>query len=155
MSKIYPDLQITKVSLDLNALFFLLEHQWAFEPSVIVVYESLSCPQCEKINIKIIQSLLERLKYTTILENQRICGTWRIFLKNSRQFNCSGQTRDSWTIIKKHTAVDHSGNNTALRINMYCKCLSGFFFRNSTIIFSCWLYVHIFYVKYLIQVSTK
>ncbi len=40
-------------------------------------------------------------KSTQMLENQRICGSWRIFLKNSRKFNCSGQTRDSWTTITK------------------------------------------------------
>ncbi len=33
-----------------------------FEPSVIVAYESLSCPQCEKMDLKIIQSLLERVQ---------------------------------------------------------------------------------------------
>ncbi len=33
-----------------------------FEPSVIAAYESLSCPQCEKMDLKIIQSLLERVK---------------------------------------------------------------------------------------------
>ncbi len=38
-------------SLALNAWFFLLEHQWAFEPSVTVVYESLSS-QCEKMDLK-------------------------------------------------------------------------------------------------------
>ncbi len=48
--------------LALNAWFFLLEHQWAFEPSVIVAYESLSCSQCEKMDLKIIQSLLEKVK---------------------------------------------------------------------------------------------
>ncbi len=26
------------------------------------------------------------------IQNQKICGTWRIFLKNSKQFNCLGQT---------------------------------------------------------------
>ncbi len=30
-----------------------------FESSVIVVYESLSCPRCEKMDLKIIPSLLE------------------------------------------------------------------------------------------------
>ncbi len=39
--------------------------------------------------------------------------TWRIFLKNSAQFNCSEQTRDSWTTItKQETVVDHPGNLT-------------------------------------------
>ncbi len=33
-----------------------------FESSVIVVYESLSCPRCEKMDLKIIQSLLERVQ---------------------------------------------------------------------------------------------
>ncbi len=31
-----------------------------FESSVIAAYESLSCPQCEKTNIKIIQSFSEK-----------------------------------------------------------------------------------------------
>ncbi len=33
-----------------------------FEPFLIVVFESLNCPQCEKMDLKIIQSLLERVK---------------------------------------------------------------------------------------------
>ncbi len=33
--------------------------------------------------------------------------------------------------------------------------LNGVIFINSTIILSCGLYVNIFYVKYIIQVSTK
>ncbi len=37
-----------------NAWFFLLEHKCAFEPSVIVAYESLSCLRCEKMDLKII-----------------------------------------------------------------------------------------------------
>ncbi len=43
-----------------------------FESSVIVAYESLSSPRCVKMHLKIIQSLLERVKYTKMLENQRI-----------------------------------------------------------------------------------
>ncbi len=46
-----------------------------FEPSVIAAYESLSCSQCEKMDLKIIQSLLERVQYTKMLQNQRICGS--------------------------------------------------------------------------------
>ncbi len=72
--------------------------------------ESLSCPQCEKMDLKIIQSLLERVQIHKMLDIQRICGTWRMFVKNSRQFNCSGQTRDLWITItifflkiKKHS----------------------------------------------------
>ncbi len=33
-----------------------------FEPILIVVFESLNRPRCEKMDLKIIQSLLERLK---------------------------------------------------------------------------------------------
>ncbi len=33
-----------------------------FESSVIAAYDSLSRPQCEKMDLKIIQSLLERVK---------------------------------------------------------------------------------------------
>ncbi len=32
-----------------------------FESSVIVAYETLNCPQSEKMDLKIIQSLLERV----------------------------------------------------------------------------------------------
>ncbi len=45
-----------------HSWFLLLGHQWVFESSVIVVYESLSCPRCEKMGLKIIQSLLERVQ---------------------------------------------------------------------------------------------
>ncbi len=33
-----------------------------FEPFLIVVFESLNCPQCEKMDLKILQSLLERVQ---------------------------------------------------------------------------------------------
>ncbi len=33
-----------------------------FESSVIVAYESLGCPPCEKLDLKIIHSLLERVQ---------------------------------------------------------------------------------------------
>ncbi len=36
-----------------------------------------------------------------MLETWRFRRTWRIILKNSSQFNCSEQTRDSWTKITK------------------------------------------------------
>ncbi len=46
----------------LNGSCFLLEDQWMFEPFLIVVFESLNCPQSEKMVLKIIQSLLERVQ---------------------------------------------------------------------------------------------
>ncbi len=83
-------------------------------------------------------------EYTKMLENHRICGSWRIFLKNSRQLNYSGQTRDSWvSITKQQTDMDHSGINKVLRIKLI-KLLNRVLFINSTNIFSCGLYVNIF-----------
>ncbi len=46
-----------------------------FESSVIVANESLSCPRCEKMDLKIIQSLLERVQIHKNAVKQRICGT--------------------------------------------------------------------------------
>ncbi len=41
-----------------------------FEPFLIVVFESINCPQCEKMDLKIIQSLLEReMAMQNMLEN--------------------------------------------------------------------------------------
>ncbi len=103
LSTIYLDLQIQKVFTPrlLMHRVFLLEHQWMFEPFLIVVFESINCPQCEKMDLKIIQSLLERVQICKNAGNCRIYRTWRICLKNSAQFNCSEQTRDSWTTNTK------------------------------------------------------
>jgi len=38
-----------------------------FEPFSIVVFESVNCLQCEKMDIKIIQSLLERVPMSKIV----------------------------------------------------------------------------------------
>ncbi len=74
-----------------------------------------------------------------------------IFPKNSRKFNCSEQTRDSWTTItkQKNTAVDHSGNNTVLRIKRMSTFEQGHFY-NFKYYFLLWTTY-----KHLIQVSTK
>ncbi len=41
-----------------------------FEPFLIVVFESINCPQCEKMDLKIIQSLLEmEMAMQKMLEN--------------------------------------------------------------------------------------
>ncbi len=67
-----------------------------FASSVIVVYESLSCHRCKKkMDLKIIQSLLERVQIHKNAGKLKNFWDLRIFLENSRQFNCSGQTRDS------------------------------------------------------------
>ncbi len=39
----------------------------------------------------------KRSNIQKMLENQRLCITWRTFIKHNGQFNCSEQTRDSWT----------------------------------------------------------
>ncbi len=49
-----------------------------FESSVIVENESLSCPRCEKINLKISHGW-KGFKYTKMLENQIIYETRKDF----------------------------------------------------------------------------
>ncbi len=94
-------------------VFFLLEHQWVFESSVIVAYESLICPWCKKMDLKFIQSLLERVQiHKNAGKPKNVCDLWD-------SWTVQEQTRDSWTTStkqKKNTAVDHSGNNTVLKI---------------------------------------
>ncbi len=62
-----------------------------FSPFLIVMHESLNCPQFKNMDFKIIQLMLERVQ---ICRRCWKTKDWRIFLKNSRQ-NCSGPTRDS------------------------------------------------------------
>ncbi len=62
-----------------------------FEASVIVVFESLSCPQCEKMDLKIIQSLLEMVQICKRCWKQKDLQD----VEDFSQFNCSEQTRDS------------------------------------------------------------
>ncbi len=57
LSTIYLDLQFTlnpPTPPALNASCFLREHQWMFEPFLIVEFDSLNYPQCEKMDLKII-----------------------------------------------------------------------------------------------------
>ncbi len=56
----YNYLYILLFSIYFNAWFLLLEHRWTFESSVIVAYESLGCPRCEKIDLKITQSMQKK-----------------------------------------------------------------------------------------------
>ncbi len=65
------------------------------ESSVIVVHESFSCPRCEKMHLKTIQSSLERVQIHKNAGKPKSLWHLKDFLKNSKQFNCSGQTRDS------------------------------------------------------------
>ncbi len=110
----------------LNACL-LLEHQWMFEPFLIVVFESLNCAQCENMDLKIIKSLLERVHIC-----RRCCKTEEpagFFLKNRAQFNCSEQTRDSWTTItKQKTFVDRPRTVLKPILNGVVLIISAIFF---------------------------
>ncbi len=66
-----------------------------FESSVIAVYESLSCPQCEKMHLKIIQSLLERVQIHKNAGKPQNLWDLKDFSEEQQQFICSEQTRDS------------------------------------------------------------
>ncbi len=51
-----------------------------FESSVIAAYESLSCPQCEKMHLKIIQSLMERVQiHKNAGKPNNLCDLKRLF----------------------------------------------------------------------------
>ncbi len=67
-----------------------------FESPVIVANEFLGCPQCEKMDLKTIQSMLGRVQiHKNAGKPNHLWELKDFFLKNSRQFNCSGQTRNS------------------------------------------------------------
>ncbi len=98
----------------LNASCFLLEHQWMFEPFLIVVFESLNSPQCEKMDLKIIQSLLERVqicKRCWKTEDSAGHGGffWRTVLSWTVQ---NKQETHEQPTQNKRTVVDHPGNLT-------------------------------------------
>ncbi len=102
LSSIFPDLQIQKVFMPwlLMHVCFLLEHQWVFESSVIAANESLSRPRCEKMDLKIIQPMLERVQIHIYAGKPK--NLWELNdFSEEQKFNCSGQTRDSWTTITK------------------------------------------------------
>ncbi len=111
LSTIYLDLQIQKVfSLPaLNASCVLLEHQWMFEPFLIVVFESINCPQCEKMDLKIIQSLLERVQICKNESTERGGFVWRTVLSSTVQ---NKQGTHEQPTQNKRTVVDHPGNLT-------------------------------------------
>ncbi len=97
----------------LNVSCFLLEHQWMFEPFLIVVFESLNCPQCEKMDLKIIQSLLERVqicKRCWKTEDSAGHGgfIWRTVLSSTVQNKQGTHEQPS---LNKRTVVDHPGNH--------------------------------------------
>ncbi len=75
-----------------------------FEPFLIVVFESINCPQCEKMDLKIIQSLLERVqicKNAGKLQNLQNCSTVQ-----NKQGTHEQPTQN------KRTVVDHPGTLT-------------------------------------------
>ncbi len=87
--KIYTSSFCSKV-LALNAWFFLLEHQWVFESSVIVAYESLIGFSVKRWISKSYSQCWKGFKYTKMLENQRmcgICGTVELFRTNKGLMN--------------------------------------------------------------------
>ncbi len=97
----------------LTAWFFLLE-PWVFESCVIAANESLRCPRCEKMDLKITQSLLERVQYWTTKE---FVGPEGFFWRTADIWAVQNKQRINEQLsLNKNTAVNHSGNNTELRI---------------------------------------
>ncbi len=78
-----------------------------------------------------------------------------IFLKNSRQLTVQDKQGTHEQISLKKTQLWIIQVTTQYEELSIYKLLNGVVFIKSTIIFSCGLHVNIFYVKYLIQISTK
>lgn len=97
--------------LVLNALRFLLEHQWMFSPFAVVVCESLSCPQWQRwISKCIFEPFLEMVQICRCYKTKECAGPREFFW--SGEFNCSGQTRDYHKTFKIN---DHPDKSTVLR----------------------------------------
>ncbi len=123
LSTIYLDLQIQKVFPPRLLMHFflnvLLEHQWMFEP-FLFVFESINCPQCEKMDLKIIQSLLERVqicKNAGKLQNlqnvedlsEEQCSV-QLFRTNKGLMNNQHKTKEqSWIIQVTSHSIKNQG----------------------------------------------
>ncbi len=78
----------------------LLMHRvsfWSISECLNLFNRCIGVPKCEKMDLKIIVTAGKGSNMQKMQVNWRIWRTWRIVLKNSAQFNCSEQTRDSWT----------------------------------------------------------
>ncbi len=127
-----------------------------FEPFLIVVFESINCPPCEKMDLKIIQSLLERVqicKNAGKLQNlqnvedlsEEQCSV-QLFRTNKGLMNNQHKTKEqSWIIQVTSHSIKNQGFQT----------FEGGYLNNFSYFLSCGLYVNIFYVKYLTQDSAK
>ncbi len=157
LSTIYLDLQIQKVfSLPaLNASCVLLEHQWMFEPFLIVCLSPSMVLSVKRWMSKSYSHCWKGFKYANMLENCRIYRTWRICLKNSAQFNCSEQTRtheqptqtkeQSWIIQVTSHSIKNQGFPNFWRG----------YLNNFSYFFVLWTICKHIYVKYLTQDSTN
>ncbi len=77
-----------------------------FESSVIVAYESLSFPQCENMDLKIIQSLLERVQIQTNAEKPNNLWDLKDFSEEQQtveQFRTNKGLMNNYHKIKKHS----------------------------------------------------
>ncbi len=131
----------------LNAWFFLLEHQWVFESSVIVANESLSCAQWEKMDLKNIQSLLEKVQICRRCWKTKECaGAGGFFWRTADSWTAQDQrrTHEQLSQHRKTVMVSSRKRNTVLRLKG--QLLNGVIFINSVIICSCEVYVNIYYV---------
>ncbi len=78
-----------------------------FSPYIIVMYEYPNCPPCENMDLKIIQSLLERVQICRRCWKTKECAGAGGF------FSAQDQRRTHEQISQhRKTAVDHPGNDT-------------------------------------------
>ncbi len=111
-----------------------------FEPFLIVVFESINCPQCEKMDLKIIQSLLERVqicKNAGKLQNlqnvedlsEEQCSV-QLFRTNKGLMNNQHKTKEQSWIIQ---VTSHSIKNQG-----FPKTFEGGYLNNFSYFFVLW-----------------
>ncbi len=82
-----------------RVFFWSISECWTFFNSCVWVHQLSSVWKDESQNHTVTAGKGSNMQ--KCWENCRIYRTWRICLKNSAQFNCSEQTRDSWTTNTK------------------------------------------------------
>ncbi len=82
------------------------------------MYESHNCPLCEKMDLKIMQSLLERVQICRKSWKTKECAEAGRFVLITVNAQDQQGTHEQLSQNRK-TAVDHPGNDTLYKIQGY------------------------------------
>ncbi len=81
-----------------------------FEPFLIVVFESLNCPQCEKMDLKIIQSLLQMVQICKrCWKTEDSTGHGGTHVKQGTHEQPSQNKKQSWIIQVTTQSIKNQG----------------------------------------------